>query len=61
MIGDPTVYITSVGLYNDAKELLAVGKLNKPLKKTFSLESLVKVRLDFVWIGFVFGIINFLN
>jgi hypothetical protein len=47
MIGDPTVYITSVGLYNDAKELLAVGKLNKPLKKNFSLESLVKVRLDF--------------
>lgn len=47
MIGDPTVYITGVGLYNDAKELLAVAKLNRPLKKSFKLESLVKVRLDF--------------
>lgn len=47
MIGDPTVYITSVGLYNDAKELLAVAKLNQPLKKTFKLEHLIKVKLDF--------------
>lgn len=46
MIGDPTVYITGVGLYNDAKELLAVGKLNKPLKKKFNTEALVKVKLD---------------
>lgn len=55
MIGDPTTYITTVGLYSDAKELLAVGKLNKPIKKKFNLESLIKVRLDFVWIGFIFG------
>jgi hypothetical protein len=61
MIGNPTTYITSVGLYNDQKELLAVAKLNKALKKTFSSEALVKVRLDFVWIGFIFGMLNFFN
>lgn len=60
MIGDPTTYITTCGLYNDAKELLAVGKLNKPLKKKFNTEALIKLKLDFVWIGFVFGMLNFI-
>lgn len=46
-IGDPTTYITGVGLYNDAKELLAVGKLNKAIKKKFNLEALIKVKLDY--------------
>ena len=33
-IHDPTfTYITSVGLYNDENELMALGKLNKPIKK----------------------------
>jgi len=47
MIGDPTVYVTSVGLFNDAKELLAVAKTSKPLKKKFNSEMLLKIRLDF--------------
>ena len=44
---DPKSYITTVGLYNDAKELLAVAKLSKPLFKSFSREAVIKVKLDF--------------
>jgi hypothetical protein len=47
MINDPKVYITSVGLYNDAKELLAIAKTSKPIQKSFTKEALIKVRLDF--------------
>lgn len=47
MIGDPTVYITTVGLYNDNKDLLAVGKLSKPLQKKFTKEALIKLKLEF--------------
>ncbi len=46
-IGDPTTYITTIGLYNDNQELLAVAKLSKPLLKNFSKEALVRVKLDF--------------
>tara|TARA_Y100001963_G_scaffold158176_1_gene256924 strand:+ start:9149 stop:10318 length:1170 start_codon:yes stop_codon:yes gene_type:complete len=44
---DPKAYITTVGLYNDAKELLAVAKLSKPLLKSYSREAVIKVKLDF--------------
>jgi hypothetical protein len=44
---DPKVYITTVGMYNEANELLAVAKLSKPVRKTFSEEVLLRVRLDF--------------
>lgn len=46
-IDNPNVYITTVGLYNDRNELLAVAKLSRPLLKNFDTESLIKVRLDF--------------
>ena len=46
-VGDPKAYITTVGLYNDSNELLAVAKLSKPLLKSFSREALVRVKLDF--------------
>jgi hypothetical protein len=46
-IGDPKTYITTVGLYNDRQELLAVAKLSKPLLKSFQREALVRVKLDF--------------
>ena len=46
-INNPTTYITTVGLYNDTNELLAVAKLSKPLKKDFTKEALVRVKLDF--------------
>jgi hypothetical protein len=46
-INNPQVYPTTVGLYNDANELMAVAKLSKPLLKDFTKESLVRVKLDF--------------
>ena len=46
-IDDPTSYITTVGLYNDNNELLAVAKLSRPLPKDFTKELLVRVKLDF--------------
>jgi hypothetical protein len=47
MQNDPKVYMTTVGMYNDSNELLAVAKLSKPLLKSFSREAIVKVKLDF--------------
>ena len=46
-IGDPKTYITTVGLYNDYQELLAVAKLSKPLLKSFQREALIRVKLDY--------------
>jgi hypothetical protein len=46
-VSTPSTYITSVGLYNDNHELLAVAKLSKPLKKDFTTEALIRVKLDF--------------
>ena len=46
-VGDPKTYITTVGLYNDSQELLAVAKLSKPLLKSFQREALIRVKLDF--------------
>jgi hypothetical protein len=46
-IGDPKTYITTVGLYNDSRELLAVAKLSKPLLKSFQREALIRVKLDY--------------
>jgi hypothetical protein len=47
MVGNPKTYITTVGLYDDNNELLAVAKLSKPLLKSFSREALVRVRLEY--------------
>ena len=44
---NPRSYITTVGLYNDANELLAVAKLSRPLLKSFDREAVIKVKLDF--------------
>ena len=44
---DPKTYITQVGLYNDANELLAIAKLSKPILKSYSREAIIKVKLDF--------------
>jgi hypothetical protein len=44
---DPHVYITSVGLYDDANELLAVAKTSQPIEKSFDKEIAIKVKLDF--------------
>ena len=44
---DPQTFITSVGLYNDRRELLAIAKLSQPLLKNYTREALIKVKLDF--------------
>jgi hypothetical protein len=44
---DPKTYITAVGLYNDANELMAVAKTSQPIAKSFDKEVLIKVKLDF--------------
>lgn len=47
LINNPQTFITTVGLYNDANELLSVAKLSKPLVKDFTKEALIRVKLDF--------------
>ena len=46
-INNPQVFPTTIGMYNDANELMAVAKLSRPLLKDFTKESLVRVKLDF--------------
>ena len=43
----PISYITTIGLYNSEKVLMAVAKLSEPLKKTPSNEFTLRVRLDY--------------
>jgi hypothetical protein len=47
MANNPKVYITTVGLYNNANELLATAKLSQPLAKDFTKEALVRIKLDY--------------
>lgn len=47
MFNDPSTYITTVGLYNNNKELIAVAKMSQPIKKSFKQEALIQVKLDF--------------
>jgi hypothetical protein len=46
MINNPQTYMTTVGLYNDNQECLAVAKLSKPLVKDFTKEALIQVKLN---------------
>jgi len=46
MVGDPSVYVTSVGLYNSFDELIAVAKLNEAQKKNFSTEVTIAAKVD---------------
>ena len=43
----PFSYVTTVGLYSEINELLAVAKLSEPVKKTPENEMVLRVRLDF--------------
>jgi hypothetical protein len=47
MLRNPSVYITTIGMYDDNNRLVAVAKLSKPLLKSFNREALVKVKLDY--------------
>ena len=42
---EPVTYITTIGLYNNSRELLAIAKLSKPLMKTPNVDLLIKIRL----------------
>lgn len=43
----PVTYVTTIGLYNDSNELLAVAKLSRPIQKSTDKEALIRVRLDY--------------
>lgn len=43
----PVTYVTTIGLYNDQNELLAVAKLSRPIQKSTDKEALIRVRLDY--------------
>jgi hypothetical protein len=45
-INNPQTFPTTVGLYNDNNDLLAVAKLSKPLVKDFTKEALIRVKLS---------------
>ena len=47
MRSTPTTFITSVQLYNNAGEMVAVGNLSTPLKKNFQSEATIKVKLTY--------------
>jgi len=47
MIDNPKTYITTVGLYNDSGDLVAVAKLSQPVAKDFTKEALIRVKLDY--------------
>jgi hypothetical protein len=44
---DPQTFITTVGLFNDSNELIAVAKTSQPIVKSFDKEVLIKVKLSF--------------
>ncbi len=44
---DPQTYITTIGLYNDSNEMIAVAKTSQPIVKSFDKEVLIKVKLSF--------------
>jgi hypothetical protein len=46
LIDNPTTYVTTIGLYSDKHELVAVSKVSKPIKKSFILESLIRTKLS---------------
>ena len=50
MIGYPTTFITTVGLYqmhNNTPHLVAVGKLSGPVEKNYGTEATIKVKLTY--------------
>jgi len=46
LVNSPQTYITTVGLYNNNNDLLAVAKMSVPLVKDFTKEALIRVKLD---------------
>ena len=47
MKGNPTTFISQVQMFNRAGDVVAVGNLSTPLKKNFSSEATIKVKLTY--------------
>tara|TARA_R100000008_G_scaffold75958_1_gene55478 strand:+ start:174 stop:1253 length:1080 start_codon:yes stop_codon:yes gene_type:complete len=47
MVGNPNTFITEVGLYNNNRDLLAIGKLSAPVQKNYGTEATIKVKLTY--------------
>ena len=47
LTGNPTTFITTIGLYSTNNELLAVAKTAPPVKKDFTTEKVFAVRLQY--------------
>lgn len=47
LVNNPQTFPTTVGLYNNNNDLLAVAKLSKPIPKDFVKEILLRIRLSF--------------
>jgi hypothetical protein len=47
MWGNPNVYASGIGLYGTGGTLVAIGKLSTSLKKNFSTEATIKVKLTY--------------
>lgn len=49
-VDNPTTYITSIGLYgvvDGTRELLAIAKLSKPIKKSYTNELSITIKLEY--------------
>lgn len=46
LVNSPQTFPTTVGLYNNNGDLLAVAKMSKPMLKDFTRESLLRIKLD---------------
>ena len=47
MKGNPTTFISQVQLYNNSGDMVGIGNLSTPLKKNFSSEATIKVKLTY--------------
>jgi hypothetical protein len=47
LYNEPITYISTVGLYNENNELLAVAKTSRPVINGRDTESLIKIKIDF--------------
>ena len=47
MYNDPKVYVTTIGLFDDDYNLLAIAKLNEAIPKSFDKEVVMKIKLDY--------------
>ena len=47
LTANPTTFITSVGLFNENGEMLAVAKVSPPVKKDFNSEAVFKINLEY--------------